>query len=102
MDNLAEESESFPNGFSTITLDHPEGDMHVFLIAVVTDSNTDGGKAEEKKKIISSRGYCQIVRLLGVLYLHSISTKNLILNQLIFHFTIYFAKKKLLKQKWSC
>ena len=53
MDNLAEESESFPNGFSTITLDHPEGDMHVFLIAVVTDSNTDGGKAEEKKKIIS-------------------------------------------------
>ena len=51
MDNLAEESESFPNGFSTITLDHPEGDMHVFLIAVVTDSNTDGGKAEEKKKI---------------------------------------------------
>ena len=52
MDNLAEESESFPNGFSTITLDHPEGDMHVFLIAVVTDSNTDGGKAEEKKKII--------------------------------------------------
>ena len=54
LDNLAEESESFPNGFSTITLDHPEGDMHVFLIAVVTDSNTDGGKAEEKKKIISS------------------------------------------------
>ena len=73
MDNLAEESESFPNGFSTITLDHPEGDMHVFLIAVVTDSNTDGGKAEEKKKIISSRGCCQIVRLLGVLYLHFIS-----------------------------
>ena len=52
MDNLAEESESFPNGFSTITLDHPEGDMHVFLIAVVTDSNTDGGKAEEREKNI--------------------------------------------------
>ena len=52
MDNLAEESESFPNGFSTITLDHPEGDMHVFLIAVVTDSNTDGGKAEEKKRLL--------------------------------------------------
>ena len=33
-----------------MTRDHPEVDMHVFLIAVVTDSNTDGGKAEEREK----------------------------------------------------
>ena len=46
MDNLAELSESLPNGFSTMMRDHPEADMQVSLTIVVTEANTEGGNAK--------------------------------------------------------
>ena len=36
-------------------LDHPDGDMHVVLIMVVTVSNTEGGKAEMIEKLKNLR-----------------------------------------------
>ena len=48
---MADDSESLPKGFSTMHLDHPDGDMQVVLIMVVTVSNTEGGKAEMIEKL---------------------------------------------------
>ena len=46
LDSLAELSESFPKGFSTMIRDQPAADMQVSLTMVVTEAKTEGGRAK--------------------------------------------------------
>jgi hypothetical protein len=46
LDNVADDAESFPNGFSTMTRVQPVLDMAASFKCAVTGMNTDGGRAK--------------------------------------------------------